>query len=87
MHQFIRTNEDKGGIDEHCCHYCFCSSNDSVCILHHQKIITFLCHHMNEYDYEMCTVTCSGLQCMLAKNQGHLSAAAPASKLLGYAPI
>lgn len=28
-----------------------------------------------------------GLQCMLVKNQGHLSAATPASKLLGYAPI
>lgn len=38
----------------HRCHCCFCSSNDSVCILHHQKIVTFLCHHMHTYDYVRC---------------------------------
>lgn len=38
----------------HRCHCCFCSSNDSVCILHHQKIVTFLCHHMHTYDYVCC---------------------------------
>lgn len=81
MQQFIRTNEDKGGIDEHCS--LFCSSNDAVYILHHQKIVTFLCHHMNTYDVSKG----SGLQCMLVKNQGHLAPATPASKLLGYAPI
>lgn len=49
MHQFIRTNEDKTSMN-----IVVTTASVHPMIQSHQKIVTFLCHHMHTYDYVCC---------------------------------